>query len=208
MAQPERVPAGRVAVLEEAGTPDPEARFFGEAVRELRAAKQLTLRELAERTDLSVGYLSQVERGLSNPSVSAVQAIAGALGVTAGWFFRAPSAPEGSEAAFVVRAGARRRLAFASGITDELLSPHLGGALELLLSRFAPGSASGEAPYAHRGEEAGVVLSGTLELWIEAERFLLGAGDSFAFPSTRPHRYRNPGAEETVVIWVITPPTY
>jgi quercetin dioxygenase-like cupin family protein len=74
--------------------------------------------------------------------------------------------------------------------------------------RFPPGSASGTQPYTHRGEEGGLVLEGMLELWIENEKFLLNAGDSFSFPSTKPHRYRNPSKRETVVLWVITPPTY
>jgi class 3 adenylate cyclase len=95
-----------------------------------------------------------------------------------------------------------------SGITDELLSPNLAGALELLVSRFPAGSASGTQPYTHRGEEGGLVVEGMLELWIENEKFLLKAGDSFSFPSTKPHRYRNPSKRETVVLWVITPPTY
>jgi quercetin dioxygenase-like cupin family protein len=58
------------------------------------------------------------------------------------------------------------------------------------------------------GEEGGLVVEGMLELWIENEKFLLKAGDIFSFPSTKPHRYRNPSKREAVVLWVITPPTY
>jgi transcriptional regulator with XRE-family HTH domain len=192
----------------ESTAPDPNAEFMGQSVRELRTAKEMTLQELSMVTKLSVGYLSQVERGLSVPSVAALQTIARALDVTVSWFFRASEAGEGSENAYIVRAPERRKLRFESGITDELLSPNLAGALELLLSRFPPGSASGTQPYTHRGEEGGVVVEGVLELWIEDEKFLLKAGDSFSFPSTKPHRYRNPSKRETVVVWVITPPTY
>ena len=81
-------------------------------------------------------------------------------------------------------------------------------ALELLVSRFPPGSASGSQPYPHRGEEAGVVIEGMLELWIESEKFLLKTGDSFSFLSNKPHRYRNTSKREAVVLWVVTPPTY
>jgi transcriptional regulator with XRE-family HTH domain len=196
--------SGRQNAVESAA-PDPNAVFMGQSVRELRAAKEMTLQELSIGTKLSVGYLSQVERGLSVPSVSALQTIAKALDVTVSWFFRAS---EGSESAYIVRAPERRKLRFESGITDELLSPNLAGALELLVSRFPPGSASGTQPYTHRGEEGGLVVEGMLELWIENEKFLLKAGDSFSFPSAKPHRYRNPSKRETVVLWVITPPTY
>lgn len=208
VSQPRPRPSGRSKVLGDDAVPDPDAAFVGRSVRDLRAAKQLTLQGLATAAGLSVGYISQVERGLSSPSVDALQAIAKALGVTIGWFFRGPLEAPGNEAAYIVRAGAGRTLRFESGITDELLSPHLGGALEVLRSRFPPGTASGAAPYTHRGEEAGIVIEGSLELWIDGEAFAVRAGDSFSFPSTKPHRYRNPGEREAVVIWVITPPTY
>ena len=108
----------------------------------------------------------------------------------------------------MVRRARRRRLDFSAGIVDELLSPTLAGPLELLASRFPPGASSGEAPYTHDGEEAGVVIRGRLELWVDGEVLPLEAGDSFGFPSTLPHRYRNPDAEEAEVIWAITPPSY
>jgi mannose-6-phosphate isomerase-like protein (cupin superfamily) len=53
-----------------------------------------------------------------------------------------------------------------------------------------------------------VVIRGRLELWVDGKSFLLEAGDSFGFPSSLPHRYRNPGTEEAEVIWAITPPSY
>jgi transcriptional regulator with XRE-family HTH domain len=192
----------------ESTAPDPNAVFMGQSVRELRVAKEMTLQELSVGTNLSVGYLSQVERGLSVPSVSALRMIANTLDVTVSWFFRPSEKDTESEGAYIVRAQERRKLRFESGITDELLSPNLAGALELLVSRFPPGSASGTQPYTHRGEEAGLVIEGMLELWIETEKFLLQTGDSFSFPSTKPHRYRNPSKREAVVLWVITPPTY
>ena len=92
-----RVSGRRNAV--ESTAPDPNAVFMGQSVRELRAAKEMTLQELSIGTKLSVGYLSQVERGLSAPSISALQAIAKALDVTVSWFFRASEDGEGSESA-------------------------------------------------------------------------------------------------------------
>lgn len=204
---PERVGRGAVragAALDEEGAPG----FLGAEVRDLRKARSLTLARLAAATGLSVGYLSEVERGRATPSVAALHRIARSLGVSIGWFFRNDDPERPEERDVVVRAGRRRRLSFESGITDELLSPNLRGALELLLSRFPPGSTSGAESYSHRGEEAGIVIRGTIELWVGERRFLLQEGDSFAFSSATPHRYSNPGAEEAVVIWSSTPPTY
>jgi len=181
---------------------------IGEKIRLLRKSRQVTLKDLAEQTSLSIGYLSQVERNLSSPSVNVLRDIAIALGVNISWFFEAPDKSQTGEERFIVRKANRRHLRFRSGITDSLLTPDLNGQLELLLSRFEPGASSGEEPYTHNGEEAGVVMTGELELWIGGESFLLSEGDSFNFPSSAPHRYRNPGITESVVIWSITPPSY
>lgn len=182
-------------------------RLVGGDIRGLRKARGYTLSELALRSGLSVGYLSLLERDRATPSIKALHAISRALGVTIGWFFEAGAAPQ-QERGLVVRKSARRRLDYAPGIVDELLSPNLNGALELLSCRFEPFATAGPEPYAHQGEEAGVVLRGRLELWVDGKTVLLEAGDSFAFDSALPHRYGNPGAEETEVIWVITPPSY
>ena len=167
----------------------------------------MTLTELAEASGLSVGYLSLVERDLATPSIKALHAISAALGTTIGWFFAAGDVPN-EERDLVVRRKRRRRLDYSAGIVDELLSPNLTGALELLASRFPPGASSGDEPYTHAGEEAGVVIRGRLEMWVDGRVLLLEAGDSFGFPSSQPHRYRNPGPEEAEVIWAITPPSY
>lgn len=180
----------------------------GPEIRDLRKARQLTIPDLAAATGYSTGFLSQVERGKSSPSVVALHRIASALGVSISWFFRNEAADDPVEREYIVRARGRRSLGFKAGITDELLSPHLRGQLELLLSRFPPGTSSGDAPYSHRGEEAGVVMQGRMELFIGDKRFVLETGDSFGFPSTLPHRYANIGEVEAVVIWAITPPTY
>jgi transcriptional regulator with XRE-family HTH domain len=192
---------------EPAVTDSPEIQKIGREIRGLRKARGLTLSELAEKSGLSIGHLSLVERDRATPSINALHAISRALGVTISWFFDANAGPA-EERGVVVRRARRRRLEFSAGIVDELLSPSLEGSLELLSSRFPPGASSGDAPYTHVGEEAGVVMRGTLELWVDGKHFVLKAGDSFGFPSSLPHRYWNPGSEETEVIWAITPPSY
>ncbi len=109
----------------------------------------------------------------------------------------------------VVRKANRRKLGYGNlGGTDYLLTPGLDGQLELLLSKFQPGGSCGDEPYTHRGEEAGLVIAGRLEMWVGDRHFILEEGDSFNFPSTTPHRYRNACDRETVVVWAITPPSY
>ncbi len=186
-----------------AGTPT----RVGAEIRGLRKARNLTLSQLAEASGLSVGYLSMVEREQAMPSVKSLLSIAHAFGVTIGWFFEGEAARP-QERGLVVRRSRRRRIDYSAGIVDELLSPSLEGNLELVLCRLAPGASSGEESYSHAGEEAGIIVRGRLELWVDGQSVLLETGDSFGFESTRPHRYRNPGSEETEIVWAITPPSY
>lgn len=182
---------------------------LGFDIRDLRKARGMTLTELSKQSRLSQGYLSQVERGMSTPSVKALHSISRALGVTISWFFQNHVSGEDAELRnVVVRNGNRRKLTFNNGIVDELLSPTLSRQIEMLQCTFPPGSSSGEEPYTHQGEEAGIVLSGALNLWIEKMHVLLNEGDSFAFSSSKPHRYANLGDVDAVVIWTITPPSY
>lgn len=180
----------------------------GEEIRHLRNAREIKLSDLSAATGLSVGYLSQIERGISSPSVKALHSISRALDVTISWFFEDSDAGTTEERKYIVRAGHRRSLHFDGGITDELLSPNLGRELELIRVTFAPGTSTGKEPFTHRGEETGFVASGSLELWLGDEHFILDEGDSFAFPSDLPHRFGNCGDVETIVIWALTPPSY
>lgn len=182
-------------------------RLVGQDIRGLRKSREMRLADLAAATGLSVGYLSLVERDLATPSIKALHAISRAFGLTVSWFFEAGEVPD-EERGLVVRRDRRRRLDYSAGIVDELLSPNLTGSLELLASRFPPGASSGDEPYTHAGEEAGVVIRGRLELWVDGRVLRLEAGDSFGFASMLPHRYHNPGQEEAEVIWAITPPSY
>ena len=186
----------------------PAADPFGGEIRGLRKAKGMTLSELSAASGVSVSYLSQVERNAAVPSLKSLQQISRALGVTVGWFFPPTGADVPRERGIVVRGQHRRPLALGNGVTDYLLSPNLSGQLELLYCCLAPGASNGEAPYQHEGEEAGVVVAGTLDLVVDGETYRLEVGDSFQFASTRPHGFSNPGTVETVVVWAITPPSY
>ncbi len=184
-------------------------RALGHQIRDLRRAKGITIPTLAARIKRSVGWVSQIERGISEVSISALHQIAAALEVQVSWFFADGAAPAENELGLVLRKRNRRKLDFhGSGVHEEILSPNLSGQLLLVESTFAPGSSTGDRDRERRGEEAGVILSGTLELRVEGQTFRLEAGDSFAFTRQGPHRCHNPSKLPTVVLWVITPPSY
>jgi len=172
----------------------------------VRKSRNLTLSELALIIGRSVGFISQIERGLSTPSIKDLRTLAKAFDVPVSWFFIADDG-ENKEREFIVRAGSRRALGTVEdGIVEELLSPDLGGSFEMFRSVLEPGAELNE-PVLRQTEEAGYIVSGSIELWIGDRLFKLHAGDSFRFEN-KPYRWRNPGIEKTVIIWVISPPVY
>ena len=182
-----------------------DALRLGQQIRDLRKARQMTLAELAERVNRSVGYLSQVERGASSLPIGVLQAISEALGVRVSWFFEADNDVPEHERDAIVRASGRRAMEFSGiGVREELLSPRLSGQLILIMTRLEPGGSGGEVPRQRKGEEAGYVEAGQLELTIGDQCHLLEAGDSFSITGDQPHLIRNPGDIETRVVWVMT----
>ncbi|SFU04468.1 XRE family transcriptional regulator [Mesorhizobium sp. YR577] len=186
--------------------PDGANALLARDLRALRKARGLTLSEIALKLGRSVGWLSQVERGLSTPSIGDLRAFADLFGVPVSLFF-GHDVPEEAERGVIVRAGRRRSLGTSdSGLVEELLSPDLGGSFEMLRSEFAPGAELKTA--AHRPtEEAGYLVSGRFDIEIDGNWHSLAEGDSFRFGG-KPFRWKNPGNEPAVVIWVISPPVY
>jgi transcriptional regulator with XRE-family HTH domain len=195
-------------VAQTAATPEAPAheQVLASDIRALRKARGLTLSEIALKLGRSVGWVSQVERGLSMPSLADMRAFAALFEVPISLFF-GHDVPDEAERGVVVRAGRRRALGTReSGLVEELLSPDLGGSFEMVRSEFAPG-AELPARALRQTEEAGYVVSGVFEIEIDGTWHHLGPGDSFRF-DRKTHRWRNPGAEPAVVIWVVSPPVY
>lgn len=181
---------------------DAQKTGLGLQLRQRRRVKGLTLTELSQQSRLSVGLLSQIERGLSSPSLKSMTQICTALGIPLSWLFDSSPAQNPAEKGLVVRRGSRRRLDLGTyGVTKELLSPDLGGEMQIYLVSIRPGGQSGPETYTHRGEEGGLVLAGTLELTVDGRIILLYEGDSFRFSSSLAHRFSNPGTTQADVVW-------
>ena len=189
-------------------TPDRSLRSaIGDDIRALRKRRAVTLSRLADQLGRSVGFVSQIERGLSEPSINDLRVIAQAFEVPISFFFSSEHGAESTRPRHVVRAGDRRQLGRPQGaLVEELLSPDLGGSFEILLSEFAPGAELGD-PVRRETEEAGYVVSGVLTLEIDDVQHTLQAGDSFRFAGES-YRWSNPGTDAAVVVWVISPPVY
>lgn len=193
------------------GANDSLARL-GADLRALRKAQDMTLKDLAGASGLSVSFLSKIERGLARPSVTALQEAAEALGVPVGWFFETDGPVPADERPHIVRADRRRKLTYSGisgtdymGFEDHLLSASLDSRLALGISTYQPGGSTGDDCYTHEGEEAGMVLDGAIELTLGDKTFILKAGDSFSFSADIPHRYRNIGKATARIVWANTP---
>lgn len=179
---------------------------LGADLRALRKSRGLTLGDMAERLDKSVGWLSQVERDISAPRISDLQAMAAALDVPLSLFFGAHAAPP-EEQGLIVRAGSGRTMGVAdSGLVETLLSPDLTDDFEVIHSTFQPG-ARRDKPMRRDTQELAYLLSGQLEVWIDEQPFSIRAGDSFRLRG-QTYRWHNPHDVPAVAVWIISPPVY
>lgn len=185
--------------------PVDDAQTLGADLRALRKARRLTLSDLANNLGKSVGWLSQVERDISEPSVDDLRALAKVLDVSMSSLFRAKAAV--GEEGYIVRKDARRPIGSReAGLVEELLSPDLTDDFEVVHSTFAP-SAAMQTAVSRPTQEVGYIISGQLELWVDDRKFDLKPGDSFRIRGEH-YRWRNAHADPCIAIWVIAPPVY
>jgi DNA-binding transcriptional MerR regulator/mannose-6-phosphate isomerase-like protein (cupin superfamily) len=173
----------------------------GPVLRKLRLERGESLATVARAADVSIGFLSNLERSQTSVSIGAMRKLAQHYGLNILDFFSPAEAKRP-----LIRASERRILQGGEGVQMELLAtgkiimePHL--------FRVAPGAGSGEF-YSHEGEEFLYLTRGRLVILLEDREFRLSAGDSFYFESKIPHRWFNPGKKETVILWINTPPTF
>lgn len=183
---------------------------IGSKIRQKRIELGVKIIDIAKKTGYSQSYLSQIERGIVNSSVVALQKIADSLGLPTAYFFESdePSKPK-NDSLGVVRKRERKGLLYpGSNISYQLLSPDLQGKTEFLMISAPPSSSTGEEPFIHEGQESGIILQGTMEVWVGDIKTILEEGDSITFDSSQPHRWSNCGHDELIAVWVVTPPSF
>ena len=179
---------------------------LGADLRALRKSRGMTLAQMADALECSVGWLSQVERDISEPGITELRAIAKCLDVSVSMLFRHGAAPA-HEAGYIVRRDARRPIgAKIDGLVEELLSPDLTDDLEMVHSTFQPHSRI-KKPVSRPTQEVGYVLSGQLESEVAGQTHLLHPGDSFRIRGEA-FRWAIPYPDPACAIWVIAPPVY
>lgn len=186
---------------------EPTVGSIGSLIREHREAVGITLAELAVRSTVSQGLLSQIERGVGNPGYLTLIKIAKALKVPVSTFFATVSTRPN---ATIVRANERRVLQVTDrGLVYELLSPSLNGRLLVIRARIPAGYSNESVPFEHEfAEETLHLLEGRFHVQVGDSAYVLEPGDSVTYLADRPHWFRNIGDTEAVVIASMTPPVF
>lgn len=177
---------------------------LGKRIKQMREERELTLKNVSEVTGLSVGFLSQVERNITDPSIASLKKIADAFGVKITEFFE-----KVSQKNFVIKKDERSKLLLGnSKVVYELLaSTAMERKMEPILKIIESGAFSGQVD-GHEGEEFAFILEGCLEVSVGDDSFFLEEGDSIYFDAKQSHMYKNVGDKKCVCIWVVSPPTF
>jgi transcriptional regulator with XRE-family HTH domain len=178
----------------------------GEKILEYRKSKKLNIKDLAKLTGVTPSLLSQIERGLANPSLNTINSIAKVLEVPLFSFFTTSV----STKELVVKADKRKKMILPEreNILYELLSPDLSGSIELALMKLTPSSDSSIELLEHDGEEIAFILEGKVNLLLDNNIVPLDTGDSVRIPMGMRHKWINDYAEDVKVIFAITPPSF
>lgn len=178
-----------------------EGLNIGLKLKRLRMERGLTQEELASRACLTKGFISQLERDLTSPSIATLKTILDVLGVDLADFFR--------DVRHHPVVGHERKRVLSSRSTEEckiyyLLPGATGRLMDAVMVVLSKGARTPEED-AHGGEEFGFVLKGRILLWLDQQFYKLKSGDCFSFKSATKHWIENVGEGEAHILWVVSP---
>lgn len=184
----------------------------GARLKDEREKRRMSQRQLAAATGVTSGMISMIEQNRTSPSVATMKKILAGLGISLGDFF-ADGAETGTKWHFThaelreITPVAKLGEAGAGVVLRQIGRPG-AAALQMLYETYTPGADTGPELYSHDAEEAGFVIAGQVFVTVGEETQLLSAGDGYLFNSRTPHRFRNPGPEDCVIVSACTPPTF
>ena len=174
---------------------------IGERLRELREARNISMRALAARSGLSANALSMIERSKASPSVSTLYKLADALGVSITSFFGSDT--QRQQVVFL-KADQRSHMSFTRGVFEGLGGEQFVGRVEPFLLTLESNANSGPRSMAHTGHEFVFCLRGELEYQVERQVFQLSSGDSLLFAAHLKHRWKNLGGTVVTALIIIS----
>ncbi|WP_028306619.1 helix-turn-helix domain-containing protein [Desulfitibacter alkalitolerans] len=178
-------------------------KSIGQKIKDLRIAKELTLKDLSEKTNLSISFLSLVERGLTSIAISSLQVVAEALGVEITYFFDPPQSSKRN----VVRSYEQEVL----HVDNNLIYYSLDGDIEdkvlenLIIVLLPRQSVEDKNLLTHKGEEFVYVLEGIVTVFIDQQEHQLYPGDSYHIKSSVPHNVANFTNKTAKILCISTP---
>jgi transcriptional regulator with XRE-family HTH domain len=182
----------------------------GQRLKAMRTARGMSQRQLADASGVANGLISMVELNRTSPSIASMKKILSGMKVPLSEFFAIDA--EADEPIFFAKDELRSISRPADGNGGAIELRQIGNAMQhqiqMLHERYEPGADTGEELYAHEAEEAGIVISGSIEVTVGGELRVLKPGDAYIFDSRKPHRFRNIGSEECVVVSACTPPSF
>jgi transcriptional regulator with XRE-family HTH domain len=182
----------------------PDSLTIGIKIRKRRDDFGLSLRDLAAKTNLTASFISQVERGVTNPSLNSLRKIAECLEVPLLFFLT-----DHSNKSPLVRRNARPRLEFENlAVTYEMLTPDLSHKMEAVIGTLECGTGNVVRPLKIPTEEIILVISGVLKVVLQEEEYILQEGDSIYFEGSQIKELSCAGEKKTMWISVITPPVF
>ena len=187
--------------------PDTDARMahLGRIIHRSREGR-MTVEELAERAGVSGGLISQLERGIGNPSFNTLMRLSRALGLPIAAFFQGATDHEPER--IIVRKDKRRRLTMdGDGLEQELLTPDTNQRLGIVRTVVPPNYSTEDTMMSHVGEEVFLVVKGEIEVFIDGHSYTVGEGDTISFDSSLPHAYANRTKRPALFLGCSTPPT-
>jgi transcriptional regulator with XRE-family HTH domain len=188
---------------------------IGSRLRAVRESRNLSQRELAARSGLTNGTISLIEQNKSSPSVASLKSVLDAIPMTLSEFFSQAeqagppryffSASEFTELS-AVKTGMSE--AAAERVSLRQIGEASHHTLQILHERYPPRTDTGPEMLHHEAEEGGVIVSGIIEITVGEETRVLNPGDGYLFDSRLPHRFRNIGDVDCVIVSACTPPTF
>ncbi|GGI65195.1 MerR family transcriptional regulator [Enterococcus alcedinis] len=180
-----------------------ESIDIGKKIEKYRKEKEYSMRELSRITGITPSMLSQIERGLANPSIQTLKTLSKALNVPIFYFFLEENRTEN----LIVRHNERRNISVGD-ITYELLSPDLSGELETIIMTVPSNTLSSDSPIGHKGEEIAYVMEGKIVLYLEETKYILEVGDTVKIPPFMNHKWENNTDQAVKIIFSVTPAVF
>ncbi len=187
----------------------------GQRLKSVRLSTGLSQRQLAIRANVTNGMISMIEKNSTSPSIASLKKILQAIPMSLSEFF---NAEEVAGEKYFYKADELKEISLslisdlgaqvdANSVSFRQVGDAKQHSIQMLYERYQPGADTGDELYSHESEEIGIVISGEIEITVGEQIQALKTGDAYLFDSRIPHRFRNRGNEECIIVSACTPPT-